>query len=786
MKLRVLIATAVLTGLAASTHAIDFYVAKDGDDTNSGLTRAEAKATIEAGYYCLTNDAAATVGDRLVLCDGEWTNTFTVVLSNGWEFVSENGPEKTTLVPGAIRALFTISSADSAIRNITVDFARISNFSLEHGSLTSQNSRGTISGCVVKNFKTSGAGGNRCLSKISTSGVEMTISNCMFNTCNVNYRHALFWAKSGKMHFWNCAFIDCHAVNLSGTKYFNYGLIHIEAASTIRNSLFLRCSSYGTFGSSSPNNHSSIVHINTGSKAIVESCTFAACTVGGGSEGGALSSHTRTGTAGTARNCLAYGCSNNSGPANLLGGLTYSHCASDTELAGEGNVIVNSTNTTFQNTLGGRYIPMTGPAVDGGESLDWMAGAEDLRGFDRTIGSAPDIGCYEFSQPATYYVAPDGNDANPGTSRALAKATLAAGYSLLSGWDETLIVCGTNELDVSALTIVISNGWTLAGENGMDSTTIRLKSIARNSHKLLKLTDDFSEIRDITFDLNNVSFSSTPLSDPKGKFSRCAFLNSNVTSTDGSSAFCRLSGTSAPIFTDCIFRNAKIQYNGGSAFWLSETTGWPKLIGCSFIDCVAGTASTSARSTIFAYRGNCEIRNCLFLRNIVKGATDNSYGDGKRNHIVASSSSRTFKVENCSFIDCEIQRNPDAGALGVGAGGNIQAVNCFAYGTTNTTGTANLMTNIFASGSITFSHCASDKLVPGESNVILTDANFSYRNKRNGDFTVKRGPTIDAGTNLTWMADALDLMGRPRITGNIVDIGCFELETSRATRLMAR
>jgi hypothetical protein len=333
---------------------------------------------------------------------------------------------------------------------------------------------------------------------------------------------------------------------------------------------------------------------------------------------------------------------------------------------------------------------------------------------------------------------------------------------------------------------VISNGWTLAGENGMDATTIKLKKIGRNSYKVLKLTDTFSEIRDITFDLNNVSFSKSPVTDPKGRFTRCAFLNSNVTSTDGSDAFCRISGTSAPIFTDCVFRNAKIQHNGGSVFWLSETSGWPKINGCSFIDCVAGTEENAARSTIFSYRGNCEIRNCLFLRNIVKGATDNSYGDAKRNHIVSSSTARTFKVENCSFIDCEIQRNPYAGALGIGAGGNIQAVNCFAYGTTNTTGTANLMTNVYSSGTITFSHCASDKLVPGEANVVLTDANFNYRSKRNGDFTVKRGPTIDAGTNLTWMADALDLMGRPRIIGKSVDIGCFELETSRATRFMVR
>ena len=72
MKLRVLIATAVLTGHSASTHAIDFYVAQDGSDTNSGLTRASAKATIAAGYALLEHNAAATVGARLILGDGRF------------------------------------------------------------------------------------------------------------------------------------------------------------------------------------------------------------------------------------------------------------------------------------------------------------------------------------------------------------------------------------------------------------------------------------------------------------------------------------------------------------------------------------------------------------------------------------------------------------------------------------------------------------------------------------------------------------------------------------------
>ena len=72
--------------IASSALALDVYVAKDGDDNNSGFTRAEAKATIAAGYVLLVDNAAATVGGRLVLGDGTWTSTdfgSTLVLSNG-------------------------------------------------------------------------------------------------------------------------------------------------------------------------------------------------------------------------------------------------------------------------------------------------------------------------------------------------------------------------------------------------------------------------------------------------------------------------------------------------------------------------------------------------------------------------------------------------------------------------------------------------------------------------------------------------------------------------------
>ncbi len=58
-------------------------------------------------------------------------------------------------------------------------------------------------------------------------------------------------------------------------------------------------------------------------------------------------------------------------------------------------------------------------------------------------------------------------------------------------------------------------------------------------------------------------------------------------------------------------------------------------------------------------------------------------------------------------------------------------------------------------------------------------------------YVAKDGDDANSGltraqAKATITAGATDLMGRPRIVGKIVDIGCFEFETSRATRFMVR
>jgi len=85
--------------------------------------------------------------------------------------------------------------------------------------------------------------------------------------------------------------------------------------------------------------------------------------------------------------------------------------------------------------------------------------------------------------------------------------------------------------------------------------------------------------------------------------------------------------------------------------------------------------------------------------------------------------------------------------------------------------------NIFATGTgPAFYYCFSALLPPG---VYNTAGNLAgdplFVNAPLGDFRLlESSPCIDAGTNLPWMAGALDLDGNPRIHDGTVDMGCYE------------
>ena len=793
--MRKLLRALLLFASAGAFAATDVYVAKDGDDTNDGLTPATAKATIPAGYAVLTNGTPeATYGNRLIVGDGEWTSAeigSTIVLSNGWSLVGENGRAATVFkVSAAGFVFFSQKSADTFVRGITFDYNRGEGVNYKVEAIN--NPKGTIADCEFRNFYSTCTWGSSGMIRIGVNSVTCApvITNCIFrNNQNCYNGASCIRTDVGAKNLLivDCSFID----NQSGTASHNAsGTLHFyRAVGTMRNCLVLRSVVYGSSAAAN------IIAVGTSSaNMVVENCTVADCKILGFADAGAigLSDGANSGYTAklTAKNCLAWGNTNTTAGAyvNLVTNtftratVAFSNCAADYAPEGDGNVVLTPSNFTWQCAAEDRYIPTSGPSINAGATLDWMAGAVDIRGKARINGAAPDIGCYEYHEPNKYYVAKDGDDANDGLTRTTAKATIAAGCALLSDVDETLFL-GDGEWTVSS-SIALSNGWAMVGENGRDKVTIKPASRIT----LLKMASAGVAVKGVTFDFAGINYNphkySALVHNPRGKFEDCTVRNySSHTGATGENSIVRITTKDVSCdFIGCRFENNSLNFR--SAFlWIKN--GKANLYNCSFIDCLAynisggkyfnyGVVYCDATASVF--------RNCLFLRCCVYDTGSDVMGNA--NILNFATGSGSF-VENCSFVECGIVGAGFGGALGVRetAGTGKSAVrNIFAYGCTNSFGSANLMPRF------TYRHCASDAPLDGENNILLTEGALKFRKPAKDNYTVVSGPTINAGEPLSWHAGAKDLLGRDRVIGGAPDIGCYEFDPKEipGTRVILR
>ena len=382
----------VIASFAATTsYAADWDVAKDGNDADSGASRAEATATIQAGYYCLTNDATATVGDRLVLCDGTWTSTdfgSTLVLSNGWSLVGEHGRDGTILKSlTAGFKFFDLASDDTAVRGLTIDYNRSS---VTYKDTAIDMNRGMLADCEFKNFYNSG----NIMVFLDTT-YPKTISNCVFRSCQIGRNQGLVYTTDAKtILITHCQFIDCSA---GSSSYNALGIVMFKGVNggTVQNCLFLRNTVYGATSNYLTNGGAIAATGGATSGMTLENCTFAECRIISGTANTVAGNRTAKGGM-TIRNCLAFGNTNNNGPigfATKMGAISYS--ASEIEMTGTGNVVLTDGNFRFRRPAAGDYTVKFGPTINTGNNYAWMTGATDLAGRPRIIGDKVDMGCYE-------------------------------------------------------------------------------------------------------------------------------------------------------------------------------------------------------------------------------------------------------------------------------------------------------------------------------------------------------------------------------------------------------
>lgn len=734
-----------------------YYVSTDGNDAYDGLTPTTAKATIHAAVELLSG-----LDERVLIAAGTYADepATTISLSNGWSIVGEEGPEKTKVLIGAAFQQLQINSPGTRVKGLDFDFNNVDYKGFTGGLVVDP--QGIIENCFIQNYTHTTLTGGAPI-RIADSTIAPIITGCVFRNCFANYRTSptVHIEKSCGTQILNCRFVDC----TDSKTYFGYGIIYNDGAAKntmLRNCLFLRCTAYDS-------GHDALgaLHLiwTKSSSTAIENCSFVDCAITGAGRGSMI------GNSAKVKNTFAYNCVNSQGPANLveLSGVSYDHCASDVELAGEGNIILKPGELEFRNLREERCQVLSGPVIDAGTNLEWMTNATDIAGNPRIVNGIADIGCYEYvnqPRPTTYYVSMTGNDSNDGLTRETAKATIPAAVACLSGLDERVLVLDGTYENNSAETIVLSNGWSIVGENGAAKTRILVKSVVRQ----VDLQSPGTAVRGLTFDFNTVSFkdvSEAGLSNnPQGTIADCVI--ENYKTTRSKSPVHINDSALEPVIVGCVFRNCYTEYD--APLLLVENSKSVLISGCQFVDC--STGRYAGRGTVYSSEG-CKaitLRNCLFLRCSQYDATGSVWGTMQ----IYFTRNSVSIVENCSFIDCQILGSGAGGMIGAAGsklGKGTKVYNSFAYGCSNPAGPVG-----FLDDGPTYSHCADVVEHPGEGNVLLTPGCLKFLKKKADNYTVVRGPTVDAGTNQIWMATTPDLYGNSRIVNEIVDIGCAEFD----------
>lgn len=204
---------------------------------------------------------------------------------------------------------------------------------------------------------------------------------------------------------------------------------------------------------------------------------------------------------------------------------------------------------------------------------------------------------------------------------------------------------------------------------------------------------------------------------------------------------------------------------GGGAFYLKGANALVE-------NCVVSNCShaTSGNGFEEAYRGGLAayidqkgtIRNSLFVHN--KGQGDK-----------VSNGGATVVLNNGGLLEsCTVVGNDFWYSSGIHATGTAKVRDCLIFGNTSRDDQNGCWT-VWKGTATCFTNC----IAPIYINDFCIVTNHFLRDFAHGDFT-PAGAAVDAGLTAEWQETAVDIAGRPRVSGSAPDIGCFEADQSVA------
>ena len=230
--------------------------------------------------------------------------------------------------------------------------------------------------------------------------------------------------------------------------------------------------------------------------------------------------------------------------------------------------------------------------------------------------------------------------------------------------------------------------------------------------------------------------------------------------------------TNGGVVTNCILSGGFTREGNDSAGANVAITGPGLVTHCKIFGGDQNNCGGGDRvSSVYLEHENARIENCLVKG--FKGATVSTQPTVGCAGILVNKGAAV----NCTVADCTSPYTTASGFAGIQLWANGVATNCVSVSNVDSNGTVRAF---MASQVSRTSHCAFDAIagettIPeGMPNAVVGTAASFFKDYANGDYTLN--PTsmlVNAGINYEGMA-SVDLAGKARKSGKIVDIGCYE------------
>jgi hypothetical protein len=335
--------------------------------------------------------------------------------------------------------------------------------------------------------------------------------------------------------------------------------------------------------------------------------------------------------------------------------------------------------------------------------------------------------------------------------------------------------------------LVLNGPYRLHGVNGAASTAVRRSGAA--GYRVMSLTHTGALVEGLTISngLANVNGEDGGGVRMTSGTLRSCVIASNRRETPNNLGYGGGVSMTGGLMTNCTVRNnyAMGGYNGtgygGGVYAGGGTIRDCRIEGNRLVGYYDNSYGGDAYGGGLYMTGTPEVWNSLIASNSVQRATNSSSGG-------TIERGGGVWMDGGNLVSCTVADNRGVrGTLVAGAGGGIyqaggSVTNCIVYANTSAGASNNLISTAGTRG-----YSCAPELTSGTGN-ITGDPRFQRKAGTMADYyrLVHGTPCKDTGTNLTWMTNAVDLEGYPRIIGSRVNMGAYEHIIPGGTSILFR